>query len=124
VGIAVLGVIGTAVYRGAVEDAVPAGVPPGAAHAARDTLGGAIAAADVLPDPFGPELIDAASDAFTNALQLAAGLSAALVLVAAFVAWALLRRVTDGPKPAEETSPPTAAPVPDRTPCWQVPLNR
>jgi DHA2 family multidrug resistance protein-like MFS transporter len=53
VGIAVLGVIGTAVYRGEVADAVPAAVPPDAAQAARDTLGGAVAAGDELPDPLG-----------------------------------------------------------------------
>ena len=48
-GIAVLGSIGTAVYRGQMADAVPAGVPPEAAEAARDTLGGAVAAAADLP---------------------------------------------------------------------------
>jgi DHA2 family multidrug resistance protein-like MFS transporter len=37
-GIAILRVIGTAVYRGQVADTVPAGVPPEAAAAARDTF--------------------------------------------------------------------------------------
>ena len=53
-GIAVLGSIGTAVYRGAMADAMPAGVPPEAAEAARDTLGGAVAAAEQLPDRWAP----------------------------------------------------------------------
>ena len=44
-GIAILGSIGTAVYRGEMADAVPTGVPPEAAELARDTLGGAVAAA-------------------------------------------------------------------------------
>jgi DHA2 family multidrug resistance protein-like MFS transporter len=119
VGIAVLGVIGTAVYRGEVADAVPAAVPPDAAQAARDTLGGAVAAGDELPDPLGPELVDAASDAFTQALQLAAGLSAAVVIAAAVLAWALLRRVEAGPKAEDQRGVEVDAPVPDRTPCWQ-----
>jgi MFS transporter, DHA2 family, multidrug resistance protein len=49
-GIAILGSIGTAVYRSQVTGALPAGVPPEAAQAARDTLGGAVAAAGQLPD--------------------------------------------------------------------------
>ena len=118
-GIAVLGVIGTAVYRGEVADAVPADVPPDAAEAARDTLGGAVAAGDELPDPFAPELVDAASDAFTQALQLAASLSAAVVIAAAVLAWALLRRVGAGSE-AEEQRGLEVSPIPDRTPCWQT----
>src|SRR6266487_2948257 len=49
-GIAILGVVGTAAYRGQMAHALPAGVPPQAAAAARDTLGGAVAAAGQLPD--------------------------------------------------------------------------
>jgi MFS transporter, DHA2 family, multidrug resistance protein len=88
-GIAVLGSIGTAVYRSRVADAVP----PQAAEAARDTLGGAVAAGDRLPDPLGAELLDAAREAFTQGLQLAAGISAAVVVAAAVLAGALLRRM-------------------------------
>lgn len=44
-GIAILGSIGTAVYRTELAKAIPAGVPPEAQEAARDTLGGAAAAA-------------------------------------------------------------------------------
>jgi DHA2 family multidrug resistance protein-like MFS transporter len=120
VGIAVLGVVGTAVYRDEVADAVPAGVPPDAAQAARDTLGGAVAAGDQLPDPFGPGLVDAASDAFTQALQLAASLSAAVVIAATVLAWALLRRVEAGPKADDQRGLEVHRAVPDRTPCWQT----
>ena len=42
-GIAILGLVGTAAYRGQIANAIPAGVPPQAAAAARDTLGGAVA---------------------------------------------------------------------------------
>jgi MFS transporter, DHA2 family, multidrug resistance protein len=92
-GIALLGAIGTAVYRGQIDDAVPAGVPPGAAEAARDTLGAAAAAGDELPGRLAAELVDAAREAFTQALQLAATISAAIALAAALLAAAQLRRV-------------------------------
>jgi DHA2 family multidrug resistance protein-like MFS transporter len=48
-GIAILGSIGTAVYRAQLLDLVPAGVPAHATEAARDTLGAAGAAAEGLP---------------------------------------------------------------------------
>jgi MFS transporter, DHA2 family, multidrug resistance protein len=95
-GIAVLGAVGTAVYRGQMDDNLPAGVPPESAEAARDTLGAAVAAAGELPARLGGELVDAAEEAFTQALQVAAALSAALALGAAIIAVALLRRVRTG----------------------------
>lgn len=44
-GIAILGGIATAVYRRDVANSLPAGIAPETADAARDTLGGAVAAA-------------------------------------------------------------------------------
>jgi DHA2 family multidrug resistance protein-like MFS transporter len=92
-GIAVLGAVGTAVYRGNVDDAVPPDAPPGVAEAARDTVGGAVAAGDELRDPLAGELVDAAREAFTEALHLVASLSAVVAVGAAIVAAVLLRRV-------------------------------
>src|SRR3712207_7140452 len=71
-GIAVLGSIGTAVYRSEVANAIPDGVPFGAAEAAKDTLGGAVAAADELPDRLGAGLLVAARQAFTPGMHLTA----------------------------------------------------
>jgi DHA2 family multidrug resistance protein-like MFS transporter len=116
-GIAVLGVVGTALYRGEVADAVPVGVPSEAAEAARDSLGGAVAAGDGLAEPLAGELVDAASDAFTQALQLAATLSATVMIAAAALAWALLRRAGEGPEARAEPVPEAARAVPDRSPC-------
>jgi DHA2 family multidrug resistance protein-like MFS transporter len=65
-GIAVLGSIASAVYRGQMTDAVPTGIPPHAAEAARDTLGGAVAVAGQLPDQLGAALLDTAREAFTQ----------------------------------------------------------
>ena len=93
-GIAILGTIGTAVYRSRVADAFPEGVPPDAAEAARDTLGGAVAAADQLPGPLAADLLDAARQAFTQGLQLSAITSAAIVLGMTILTAVLLRRVS------------------------------
>jgi MFS transporter, DHA2 family, multidrug resistance protein len=101
-GIAVLGAIGTAVYRDEIDSAVSAAVPPDAAEAARDTLGAAVAAADEIPGQVGFELVDASREAFTQALQLAATLSAAVAIGAALVAASLLQRARMGSELAEE----------------------
>jgi DHA2 family multidrug resistance protein-like MFS transporter len=117
-GIAVLGVVGTAVYRAEVSEAVPADVPPEPADAARDTLGGAVSAGSELPAPFGGELVDAAREAFTQALQLVAVLSAAVLLAAALLAWPLLRRAAAERVPGERRLVEAERPVADRSPCW------
>jgi DHA2 family multidrug resistance protein-like MFS transporter len=78
-GIAILGSIGTAIYRKAMAAAVPASVPAHLADAARDTLGGAVAAAGQLPE-LGPALLDAARSAFTAGLRVTATLSAVLMI--------------------------------------------
>ncbi|CAH0118652.1 hypothetical protein PAE9249_01144 [Paenibacillus sp. CECT 9249] len=57
-GVAALGSIGTAVYRGGME--VPADIPREAAEAVGDSLAGAIAAAKNIPAELGTELTAAA----------------------------------------------------------------
>jgi MFS transporter, DHA2 family, multidrug resistance protein len=114
-GIATLGAIGTAVYRGQIDDALPAGVPHEAAGAARDTLGAAVAAGEELPGELAPPLIDAAQEAFTQALQVAAALSAAVAIAAAILAVTLVRRVRL-PEPEQERSL-EPVPVVGRRPC-------
>jgi MFS transporter, DHA2 family, multidrug resistance protein len=101
-GIAVLGAVGTAVYRSEIEGSVPTGVPPPAADAVRDTLGAAVAAGDALPGRLAPELVTAAQQAFTEALQVAATVSAAVVVAAAILTAALLQRVRMGTELEQE----------------------
>jgi DHA2 family multidrug resistance protein-like MFS transporter len=79
-GIAVLGSIGTAVYRSRMSVGVPAGIPTGAAEAATATLGGAVATAQGLGDPLGVLVLERAREAFTRSLQLSAVISVAVVL--------------------------------------------
>jgi MFS transporter, DHA2 family, multidrug resistance protein len=88
-GIAVLGSIASAVYRGQLTGVIPATVPTEAADAMRDTLGGAAGAADHLTDG----LLTRAEEAFTAGLQLAAAVSAVAMASVAIAATVALRRV-------------------------------
>ncbi|MFC8435878.1 MFS transporter [Streptomyces sp. NPDC057253] len=90
-GMAVLGSIGTAIYR---HD-----IPGSAPDAARETLGGALAIADRVPG-----LATAAREAFTSGMQGAAIAGAVLLVGAAGLAAVTLRGVTvreEAPEPAE-----------------------
>jgi MFS transporter, DHA2 family, multidrug resistance protein len=92
-GIAVFGSIGIALYRRAMVDAIPSDVPPEAADAARDTLGGALAAASQLPAEVGTRLMAVASDAFVQGLQLSAAISTVGVVALAIFIAVTLRHV-------------------------------
>jgi len=102
IGIAVFGSIGIAIYRGAMAGGIPAGVPPEAAAAARDTLGGAVEIAGQLPDRLGAPLIDAAREAFIQGLHLAAGISVVGAIGLAIFVAVLLRRVRGSSEPGEQ----------------------
>ncbi len=95
-GIAIFGSIGVAIYRGAMVDAVPSGVPVRAADAARDTLGGALEVASNLSDALGPTLIDTARNAFMQGLHVAAAISVVGALALAGFVLALLQRARTG----------------------------
>ena len=90
-GIAVLGSIGIALYRGGMADRVPAGVAPEAAAAARDTLGGAVGVAVQLPSDLGAALLDAAHASFTQGLHVAAAVSVAVAIGLAILVAIMLR---------------------------------
>ena len=91
-GIALIGSLGTAVYRAHLDDAALTGLPPHAVATARGSLGGAAAAAHQLPG-HGAPLLDAAQHALIAALHVATTAGAAVVLGAAIVTAVLLRRV-------------------------------
>jgi DHA2 family multidrug resistance protein-like MFS transporter len=96
-GIALLGSLATAIYRGAMATSMPAGVPAGAMQAARGTLGGAVEAARALEGQPGAELVVVAREAFTQAFQTTALVCAGLALVAAIGTVLVLRGT--GPRP-------------------------
>jgi DHA2 family multidrug resistance protein-like MFS transporter len=87
-GIALLGSVVTGLYR---EFPIPPGVPPPAAMDAHDSIGGAVRAAERLPDDLGRRLLMVAQDAFTDGLRVAAGVCAVILLSASVLAWRLLR---------------------------------
>jgi DHA2 family multidrug resistance protein-like MFS transporter len=82
-GVAIMGSIGTAVYRSAMS---------GEPQAARSTLGGALAVADGLSQPAAAALVKTARQAFVQAMELTASINVVLVLVMAVMAVTLLRR--------------------------------
>jgi DHA2 family multidrug resistance protein-like MFS transporter len=110
-GIALPGSVGTAVYRGQVASALPTGVPAGAADAARETLGGAAAAAGQLPTQLGAALLDAAQAAFVQGLHVSVGIGAVVVAALAVFVALSLREVPASGAPAEESAAPAAAGV-------------
>jgi DHA2 family multidrug resistance protein-like MFS transporter len=103
-GIAVLGSIGAAVYRGAMAGALPAAVPGVAAEAARSTLGGAMAEAGKLPGGVGAELVNTARAAFMQSMELSAAVCAVIAVGTAILVAVLLRGVRSG-HPAMEPEP-------------------
>ncbi|MER6073078.1 MFS transporter [Streptomyces sp. NPDC001817] len=87
-GMAVLGSIGTAVYRHEM--------PPTAPARARETLGDALATAAHLPGRAGESLLGTAREAFTTGMQGAAIAGAVLLALTAVGAAVSLRRIEVG----------------------------
>jgi DHA2 family multidrug resistance protein-like MFS transporter len=91
-GIAIFGSAGTALYRGALSESMPAGVPPGAGEAAMATLGGAVAASQSVAGPVGEALLGASRTAFVDAMQFTAVLGALTMIAACVVSGHILRK--------------------------------
>jgi MFS transporter, DHA2 family, multidrug resistance protein len=100
-GIAILGSIGTAAYRRAMAGADISSLTPEAGRGVRDTLSGAVAAAERLPEQLGTPLVDAARDAFVYGFEVAAAVSALIAIALALVAGVLLRNVSRDADPDE-----------------------
>ena len=101
-GIAILGSVGVATYRGVMALAVSPGVPPEAAEAARSTLGGAMSAAAKLPESVAGPLLAAAREAFTLGFQRVAWISAFVSAALAVLVWRLLPDETAGQNSGEQ----------------------
>ncbi|MFD7547361.1 MFS transporter [Streptomyces sp. NPDC059578] len=116
-GVALLGSLGTAVYRTSVGDGLPAGLPAGAADTVRKTLGGAESVAADLPGSLAEPLLAASRQALTQGLNVTA--AAAGVVTVATAVWAGLRlrgvpvtRAT-GPREAGDPDAPGSSKGPD-----------
>jgi len=108
-GIAVLGSIGVAVYRGQVTDNLASDVPPGAVAAARDTLGAAVGVAAELPARAGEALLGVAREAFVTGMHVTSALAAGIALAIAVVALLVLRSVPAVEKESVEDEPVASA---------------
>lgn len=112
-GIAVLGTIGTAVYRGQIADNVPAGVPGGAATAAQDSYAGAHEAAATLPAAQAGSLTEPAAAAFATGLHTVALIGGLIIGGVAITTAVRLRKVPPmgAGAPAEAAEEPSAPAV-------------
>jgi DHA2 family multidrug resistance protein-like MFS transporter len=90
-GIAILGSIGVAIYRGELANDLPRNVPPDAAAAARDTLGSAAEVAGQLPADLGGAVLEAARLAFVHGMQFTSAIAAVVAVGLAVLALVMLR---------------------------------
>ena len=107
-GIAILGSLGTAVYRAALSSDLPAGMTAADEAASLDSLGAATEIAVGLPAQVGDALLVAAKSAFVSGLHITTGLTAVVALAVAGVVAILLRGV---PARDVDTAEATAHPV-------------
>jgi MFS transporter, DHA2 family, multidrug resistance protein len=89
-GVALLGSLGTAIYRSQVS--VPDGVPAGVVDAVNDGLPGAVAASAELPAGLGEQMLLGAREAFTSGLNMIAGIGAVAILFFVIVLVRMIRR--------------------------------
>lgn len=92
-GIAIIGSIGTFIYRSQMNDNMPTGISSQAAEAAKATLSEAIVQARQLPTELNSLLINTANKAFITAMRVAALTCTIVVTVLAILSIRQLRRV-------------------------------
>jgi DHA2 family multidrug resistance protein-like MFS transporter len=107
-GLALLGSIGVSIYRSALDPSLLADLPPDAATAARDTLGGAVGVADILPASSAEALLAVARTAFVDGMHVAAAIAAVTGLALAAFAYVTLR---DQPSERSATEPTCVEPT-------------
>jgi MFS transporter, DHA2 family, multidrug resistance protein len=116
-GLALLGSLGIAIYRGHLTTSMPASIPAAAAAAARDTLGGARDIAAQLPAEQGEALLAAARQAFVAGMQVAALVCVVVAAIVAAFAVRTLHQVPpsggDIPEDAELSAPGVPCKRPD-----------
>ena len=98
-GIALMGSIVTAVYRGGFNGATAQGIPADALEAARTTIGAAVTAAGELPNAHGFDLLEMSRLAFADAFGVAAWISAFIAIAVALLATRIPPVVATAPPP-------------------------
>jgi DHA2 family multidrug resistance protein-like MFS transporter len=115
-GVATVGVVGTVVYQRRLQ--IPATVPADLADAARQGIGGAMAAAEDLPAGAAADLLDGAHHAVTAGLQASAGMCATFAVAAAVMVLIGIRHVpptTAAPTDEAHGAPPPTIETPGAT---------
>ncbi|MEP7372075.1 MAG: MFS transporter [Chitinophagaceae bacterium] len=79
-GIALLGSIGTAIYRGRIGNALSGDLSSSIIESAQTTLGGALVTAEKLSSPIQTQLVNSAHSAFGHSFSTVAGISALLTI--------------------------------------------
>jgi DHA2 family multidrug resistance protein-like MFS transporter len=108
-GVALLGSVGTAIYRSQIVHTLSAPIPSAVLVAARESLEGAVGAARSVPGQLAAELVNAARITFTDEYHAVAIISAILLVGVAALIVVMLRHVRPiGEKevPAPESSTP------------------
>ena len=114
-GMALLGSLGSAIYRREITAGAPEGLGGEGLDAVRETLGGARAVAAQLPGDLGDAVLRLARESFTDGMH-AAGVAAAVVMLGAAVAAGTLLRGIGTPRPSGEA---TAVPAADGVPAGE-----
>jgi DHA2 family multidrug resistance protein-like MFS transporter len=105
-GVALIGSIAAATYRGTMADSLPAGLAPDVRASAEDTIDAAVAVAAQLPVELTAPVLDAARASFTSGLNVGALVAAVIAAAAAVIALVQLRHV-----PPTGTHPGGSAPT-------------
>ncbi|GAA4480478.1 MFS transporter [Rhodococcus olei] len=87
-GVAVLGSVVLAVFRGRLDVSA---LDDGAAHAAQETLGGAVAVAQQAPDAVGAALLESAQHAFVSGTHVAALITTVVLALNAVLVHRIMR---------------------------------
>ncbi|WP_406316551.1 MFS transporter [Streptosporangium sp. NBC_01639] len=90
-GFALLGTVATVIYRVKLTGAVPAEVPPAAVAAAQESVAGAKAAAQTLPEQLGEALLGPARLAYNSGMHVVALIAAVLLAAVAVLIMVKLR---------------------------------
>ncbi|ABP53958.1 major facilitator superfamily MFS_1 [Salinispora tropica CNB-440] len=92
-GIAVLGSVGSVVYRQELARSAPVSTLPESMEVATDTLGGAVSVANELPGEARDALLASAREAFTTGMAVTSAISSAVLIALAIAVGILLRTV-------------------------------
>lgn len=110
-GIAIIGTVGTAVYRAAIAGNVPSGIPASAAASAKDSLAGAHDAAATLPGSQAGTLLNSAHIAFASGVHTVVLVGGIFIGAMAIITAVRLRKIAPMGAGAPADAPESANPA-------------